>query len=97
LASLLPRRQLFVRIFYLGESAWHYLASLSARARGDQGFHYISSDTFALGLAVRGATGRSLASYLEQKLWRPLGMERDAYWDIEDDAGAELGFCCLKQ
>ena len=34
-------------------------------------------------LLVR-ATGRSLASYLEEKIWQPLHMEHDAYWLLDD-------------
>jgi CubicO group peptidase (beta-lactamase class C family) len=48
-----------------------------------------------LGLALRGAVGQTLTSYLEQKIWRPLGMEHDASWNVENARGAELAFCCL--
>src|SRR5262249_1358769 len=66
---------LFARILYLRESAVHYVASRPAVAPPGSLFHYASCDTFALGLALRSATGASLASYLQEKLWQPLGME----------------------
>jgi len=50
---------------------------------------YNSTDTHVLGMVVRGATGRSLAEYLREKLWEPLGAEADAFW-IVDSTGAEL-------
>jgi CubicO group peptidase (beta-lactamase class C family) len=50
---------------------------------------YNSTDTHVLGMVVRRATGRSLAEYLREKLWEPLGMEADGFW-IVDTRGAEF-------
>ena len=50
---------------------------------------YNSTDTHVLGLVLRRATGRSLAEYLREKLWAPLGMEADGFWMV-DAAGAEM-------
>jgi CubicO group peptidase (beta-lactamase class C family) len=89
---------LFARVFLLGghgESVAHYLGSLRREVAPGSRFHYVSTDTFALGLALRGAVGTSLSRYAQQKLWQPLGMERDALWNMEDGGGVELGFCCL--
>lgn len=86
---------MFARIFYFRESAAHYLATRHAEAAPGARFHYASADTFAIGLALRGAIGKPLTTYLEEKLWKPLGMEYDATWNTESDDGAELAFCCL--
>lgn len=86
---------LFARVLYLREGAMHYVASRPAAAPPGTLFHYASCDTFALGLALRSAVGASLASYLQEKLWGPLGMEFDASWNAESDDGAELAFCCV--
>jgi hypothetical protein len=51
--------------------------------------YYNSTDTQALGMLLVRATGQSLAAYAQEKLWEPLGMERDAYW-ITDDQGMEM-------
>jgi CubicO group peptidase (beta-lactamase class C family) len=32
---------------------------------------------------IERATGKKLSAYLEEKLWRPLGMEHDATWNID--------------
>jgi CubicO group peptidase (beta-lactamase class C family) len=53
--------------------------------------HYNSTDTQVLGMLLVRVTGRPIADYMEEKLWQPLAMERDAYW-ITDDAGMELAF-----
>lgn len=39
---------------------------------------YASIDTHALGMVLRGATGKSYEAYFEEKLWSKLGAEDDA-------------------
>ena len=57
-------------------------------------FAYASVETQVLGLVLRGATGRPLADYLSEKLWRPMGAEADASWMV-DAGGQEAAYCCL--
>ena len=52
---------------------------------------YVSADTQLLGMIIREATGKTLTEYTEEKLWKPLGMEADAYWSV-DGKGVELAF-----
>ena len=56
--------------------------------------HYVSVDTQVLGTLLVRATGRDLADYASQKLWKPLGMESDAYW-LLDGTGSEWAFAGL--
>ena len=55
---------------------------------------YKTSETNLVGVLVAEATGKQLADYLSEKIWRAYGMERDAEWMI-DDVGHEQGGCCL--
>lgn len=44
-------------------------------------FNYSTGEAYLSGLVVQRATGKSLAKYLEQKVWQPFGMEADGnYW-----------------
>jgi CubicO group peptidase (beta-lactamase class C family) len=43
-------------------------------------FHYASIETQVLTLVLRAAAGKSVADYMAQKLWRPMGAEADATW-----------------
>lgn len=43
-------------------------------------FHYASSETPLLALVVRAVTGKTLSSYLTERLWQPMGAEADATW-----------------
>ena len=53
--------------------------------------HYVSMDTQVLGMVLREATGQTLTSYLERKIWQKIGMESNAYW-LTDSRGMELAF-----
>jgi CubicO group peptidase (beta-lactamase class C family) len=57
-------------------------------------FHYASSESEVLGLVVMGATGKPLADYASEKLWKPMGAEADASWAL-DGRGQEMGYCCF--
>jgi CubicO group peptidase (beta-lactamase class C family) len=57
-------------------------------------FYYASAETQVLGFVLRSATGRSVADYLQEKIWEPIGAEADATWLI-DRAGQEAAYCCI--
>jgi CubicO group peptidase (beta-lactamase class C family) len=46
-------------------------------------FHYNNYNPLLAGLALERATGTPVATYLERKLWRPLGMEADGSWSLD--------------
>jgi CubicO group peptidase (beta-lactamase class C family) len=46
-------------------------------------FRYQSINTQLLGLIVERATGERLFTYLEKKLWKPLGAEHQATWNVD--------------
>lgn len=57
---------------------------------------YLSINTEILGQVIKNATGRSLAEYMEEKLWKKIGTAHDAYnaigygyqwWIPEGDKG----------
>lgn len=52
-------------------------------------FHYASSETMVLGLLLKSVKGETLAKYLGEKLWRPMGAEQDAFWSC-DSSGMEV-------
>jgi CubicO group peptidase (beta-lactamase class C family) len=57
-------------------------------------FVYASAETQVLGLVLRGAVGRPVTEYLQEKIWQPMGAEADATW-LVDRAGQEAAYCCL--
>ena len=71
-----------------------YVRKLPREAPPGTKWVYKTSETNLVGVLVAEATGKPLAQYLSEKIWRPYGMERDAEWMI-DDVGHEQGGCCL--
>ena len=71
-----------------------YVRKLPREAPPGAKWLYKTSETNLVGVLVAEATGKPLADYLSEKIWRPYGMERDAEWMI-DDVGHEQGGCCL--
>src|SRR2546421_4323209 len=57
-------------------------------------FSYASVETQVLGLVLKGAIGRTVSDYLQEKIWQPIGAEADATWLI-DASGQEATYCCL--
>lgn len=53
-------------------------------------FRYASIETQVLTLVLCAATGKSLADYLGEKLWQPMGAEAEATWITGPD-GLERG------
>ncbi len=58
-------------------------------------FRYKSGDTQLLSFVLEKATGRSISDYAQEKLWKPLGCENDAYWSLDKDNGSEKAYCCI--
>lgn len=56
-------------------------------------FKYSSADTQLLAIVLKRATGKSLASYLSEEFWKPMGMEHEGLWSLS--GGLEKSFCCL--
>ena len=54
-------------------------------------WNYNTGEAHLLGLVVQRATGKSLAKYLEQKVWKPMRAERDGAWIRESDYGPSFG------
>lgn len=91
---------MFVHMFALNQRLNNYVSRLPAAHAPGTSFDYVSVDTQAVGMALRAAVKKPLTQYLEEKLWGPLGMEYDAFWNVDredrsDDPAMELAFCCL--
>ena len=58
-------------------------------------FNYNTAETNLVGNVLRAAIGNNLATYLEEKIWRPFGMGADAAWNLTEPGGGEFGGCCI--
>ena len=58
-------------------------------------FNYKSANSQLLGLIISSVTGKTLSEYASEKLWKPIGAERDALWSLDHAGGDELAYCCF--
>jgi CubicO group peptidase (beta-lactamase class C family) len=49
-------------------------------------FHYNNYHLLLLGMILERATHQSVAGYLQEKIWKPLGMEYPATWSLDSEA-----------
>ncbi len=75
----------FGRIFALGGSLNEFAATLTRDNEPGTFNRYNSTDTQVLGMLLVSATGRSIADYMTEKLWTPLGASYPAYWLLDAD------------
>jgi CubicO group peptidase (beta-lactamase class C family) len=71
-----------------------YMKKLPRETAPGSKWVYKTGETNLIGVLVMRATKKPLADYLSEKVWRPYGMERDAFWMV-DPSGHEVSGCCL--
>ena len=81
--------------YYYGDDLRGTVAGSVRESRRGDGWRYSEADVQMLGFVLEAATGKSLSSYLAEKLWSPLGMEAPALWALDREGGVEKAFCCL--
>jgi CubicO group peptidase (beta-lactamase class C family) len=59
--------------------------ALNCRIEGEPGeyFEYNNYNPLLVGLILERATGMSVSRYLQEKLWKPMGMEADGSWSLD--------------
>ncbi len=68
---------------YYGRNLKKIVSKFKVESEPGGDFDYSSGDTQILGLILESATGKSLADYMEQKIWQPMGAEADASWSLD--------------
>ena len=56
---------------------------------------YRSVDTQLLGMIIHKVTGMKVADYFSENVWKPIGAEYDAFWNVDHVGGQEKTFCCF--
>lgn len=72
-----------------GGSLDEFAASLVQEREPGTYNNYVSVDTHVLGMMLVKVTGQTLSQMLEERIWKPIGMEYDAMWSI-DGEGMEV-------
>lgn len=75
----------------LGKPAMSVIARYGIQEEPFTYRRYLSINTEILGQVIKNATGRSLADYMEEKLWTKIGSEHDAYWTLSNGTELAMG------
>ena len=85
------------REFYWGKDLSEEIFNIQPALEPGERFEYSNINTQLLALILQRATGMSVSEYLQEKIWKPLGMEYPASWSLSNQGsdGIEKAFCCL--
>ena len=72
-----------------------YMRKLPRAYPPGEKWNYNTGETNLVGLLVSSATKKPLAEYLEEKIWKPAGMEAKATW-LLGKTGQEIAGCCIQ-
>lgn len=72
-----------------------YMRKLPREAPAGQKWVYKTGETNLIGVLVSEATGKTLAQYLSEKVWKPFGMQQDGTW-LLGSTGHEIAGCCIQ-
>ncbi len=88
---------LFADPFVWGSDIDESLLQFERRTEAGTELDYISSASHVLSAVLRGIYDQPLHEIVQAKIWGPLGMESDAYWNqnVMGEDGIALGYCCL--
>lgn len=83
--------------FYWGKDLSTDIFNINPVFTPGEHFEYSNINTQLLAMILKRATGMSVSEYLQEKIWKPIGMEYPASWSTSKDGpdGIEKAFCCL--
>lgn len=81
---------------YYGKNLKKYMRNLKIKTTPDSKYEYSNVNSQLLALILEQATGQLVPAYLEEKIWKPLGMEQNALWSIDSKKNKMIkAFCCM--
>ena len=82
--------------FYYGTNLMKMIRKLKTKDHPDKYYDYQSVNTILLTLILEKATGVPANVYLQEKIWKPLGMEADASWNVDNKKNLVIkSNCCI--
>jgi CubicO group peptidase (beta-lactamase class C family) len=80
---------------YYGKDLYRLVTRQKSVQKPGRTFIYQSGNSQLLGYVVEKATGKTVSEYTQEKLWKKIGAEHEAYWSLDEADGDEKAFCCL--
>ena len=83
--------------FYWRRNLREHTFHLAVENKPGVKFRYLNVNTQLLGLIIERATHQTMSHYLQEKIWKPLGMESSGSWSTDEKGkrGIEKAFCCI--
>jgi CubicO group peptidase (beta-lactamase class C family) len=85
------RKMLEVQHLQQTDAVLNFLSQLPRKSKPGDLWNYNTGDTFIAGALLKAAIHKSLSTYLQEKIWQPLGMEFPASWWLDSINGQEFG------
>jgi CubicO group peptidase (beta-lactamase class C family) len=80
---------------YYGTDLYGLVTRQTAIEAPGKKFNYQSGNSQLLGFIIEKATGKSVSEYTQEKIWKEIGTEHEAYWSLDKENGDEKSFCCI--
>ncbi len=84
-----------VRMYY-GKNLRKYMRKIKIQKKAGISYDYSNVNSQLLAIILENATGKSVEKNLEEKIWKPLGMEYNATWSVDSKKHKMVkAFCCI--
>jgi len=80
---------------YFDEDLKSVILGLKGVTTPGKSYKYLSGDTQLLAMCIEKAVGKSLADYVSESFWKPMGAENEAFWQTDTEDGIVKAYCCV--
>lgn len=80
---------------YFDENLDELILGLKGIDEPGKSYKYLSGNTQLLAMCIEKATGKSLANYVSESFWKPMGTENEAFWQTDKENGMVKAYCCI--
>lgn len=80
---------------YYGNDLWGLTQTEVLEEKPGVRFNYQSGVSQIIAFLLQKATGKNVSEYASEKIWTPIGAEKDALWSLDKKDGMEKAFCCF--
>lgn len=80
---------------YFDEDLKGVILGLKGVTAPGKSYKYLSGDTQLLAMCIEKAVGKSLANYVSESFWKPMGAENEAFWQTDKENGIVKAYCCV--
>jgi CubicO group peptidase (beta-lactamase class C family) len=80
---------------YYGSDLDSLISGLDVVEKPGVEFEYLSGNTQLLAMVVQAATGKHISDFTSEKIWKHIGAQHDALWNLDGKNGMEKAYCCF--